>query len=159
MPEIILREARTDDFRWIVARHGAIYAEEYDWDSTFEALCARIVDDFAAHPDPRQRAWIAELDGERVGCVLSVVKDEWTAQLRLLLVEPSARGKGAGAALVGECIRFARDQGFSDLILWTNHVLVDARRVYERAGFQLIDEESHHSFGHDLIGQTWRLKL
>ena len=159
MSEIVLREARGDDFAWIVERHGAIYADEYNWDETFEALCARIVDDFIANPDPRQRAWIAELDGARAGCLISVAKDEFSAQLRLLLVEPLARGQGVGTALVEECIRFARDQGFTDLLLWTNHVLVDARRIYERAGFELIDEEPHHSFGFDLIGQTWRLPL
>lgn len=156
---MVLREPVAEDFAWIVERHGAIYAEEYAWDPTFEELCARIVDDFVAHPDPRQHAWIAELDGEPAGCVICVVKDEWTAQLRLLLVEPSARGKGVGSALVNECIRFAREGGFKELMLWTNDVLVDARRVYERAGFELIDEEPHHSFGHDLVGQTWRLRL
>jgi DNA-binding MarR family transcriptional regulator/N-acetylglutamate synthase-like GNAT family acetyltransferase len=156
----LLREPGPGDLGWMVGRNGAVYAAEYGWDQSYEALVARIVADFAQHHDPaRQRAWIAEVDGEPVGCVLCVRRDEDTAQLRILLVDPAARGLGIGARLVEECIRFARTAGYRSLVLWTNDVLVSARRVYEAAGFELVDEEAHHSFGHDLVGQMWRLDL
>jgi DNA-binding MarR family transcriptional regulator/N-acetylglutamate synthase-like GNAT family acetyltransferase len=156
----LLREPGPGDLGWMVGRNGAVYAAEYGWDQSYEALVARIVADFAQHHDPaRQRAWIAEVDGEPVGCVLCVRRDEDTAQLRILLVDPAARGLGIGARLVEECIRFARTAGYRSLVLWTNDVLVSARRLYEAAGFELVDEEAHHSFGHDLVGQMWRLDL
>jgi DNA-binding MarR family transcriptional regulator/N-acetylglutamate synthase-like GNAT family acetyltransferase len=152
----VLRPPAPGDFGWVVHRHGALYAEEYGWDETFEALVARIVADFIDHRDPkREAAWIAEVDGERVGCVFCVKKEDTIAQLRILLVEPSARGMGIGSRLIEECLRFARRAGYEQIMLWTNDVLVDARRLYERAGFELREEESHHSFGHALVGQMW----
>ncbi|MBW3663423.1 MAG: GNAT family N-acetyltransferase [Actinobacteria bacterium] len=155
-----IRPARRDDHDWVVARHGAIYRAEYGWNADFEALVGRIIADHAATHDPdREAGWIAEVDGERVGCVFCVAKDDTTAQLRILLVEPSARGLGIGSLLVDQCIRFARDAGYSAITLWTNDVLVSARRIYERVGFELVEEEPHHSFGHDLVGQYWRLEL
>ena len=140
--------------------HGEVYAEEFGWDGSFEALVARIVTDFAADHDPvREAAWIAELDGERVGCVFCVAKDATTAQLRILLVHPDGRGLGIGARLVDECIGFARRAGYERIVLWTNDPLVAARHVYVEAGFTLTDESPHHSFGHDLVGQTYELEL
>jgi DNA-binding MarR family transcriptional regulator/GNAT superfamily N-acetyltransferase len=152
----LLRSPGPGDFGWIVHRHGALYAEEYGWDETFEALVARIVADYLEHRDPqREAAWIAEVDGEPVGCVLCTKEEAKVARLRLLLVEPRARGMGIAARLVEECMRFARRAGYERIMLWTNDVLEDARRIYERAGFELVEEESHHSFGHDLVGQNW----
>jgi DNA-binding MarR family transcriptional regulator/N-acetylglutamate synthase-like GNAT family acetyltransferase len=156
----LLREPGPGDLGWMVQRNAAVYAAEYGWDQSYEVLVARIVADFGQHRDPaRERAWIAELDGEPVGCVLCVRRDDETAQLRILLVDPAVRGLGIGARLVEECIRFARAAGYRSMVLWTNDVLVSARRIYEAAGFELTDEEPHHSFGHDLVGQTWRLDL
>jgi DNA-binding MarR family transcriptional regulator/GNAT superfamily N-acetyltransferase len=158
--ELALRAPEPGDLGWIVQANGALYAREYGWDATYEALVARIVADFAADHDPeRERAWIAAVDGRPAGCVLCVCKDDATARLRLLLVESWARGMGIGERLVGECIAFAREAGYSEIVLWTNDILVAARRIYERAGFILMDEERHHSFGHDLVGQNWRLEL
>jgi DNA-binding MarR family transcriptional regulator/GNAT superfamily N-acetyltransferase len=151
----LLRLPEPGDFGWIVHRHGALYSEEYGWDETFEALVARIVADYLEHRGQRDAAWIAEVDGEPGGCVLCTKKKEKVAQLRLLLVEPRVRGMGIGTRLVEECIRFARRAGYEQIMLWTNDVLDDARRIYERAGFELVEEESHHSFGHDLVGQNW----
>jgi DNA-binding MarR family transcriptional regulator/predicted N-acetyltransferase YhbS len=157
---IVLRAPQPGDYGWIVQRHGALYADEYGWDETFEALVARIVADYAEHHDPkREAAWIAEVDGEPVGCVLCVRKDDATAQLRLLLVDPRARGRGIGARLIDECLRFARRTGYERIVLWTNDVLHGARRLYERAGFELVESGAHHAFGHDLVEQTWARAL
>jgi DNA-binding MarR family transcriptional regulator/GNAT superfamily N-acetyltransferase len=158
---LVLRAPEPGDLGWVVERHGARYAAEYGWDATFEALVARIVAEFAERGDTkREAAWIAELDGERVGCVFCTAADTTdTAQLRLLLVEPSARGAGVGTRLVDECLRFAKRSGYSRITLWTNDVLVAARRIYERAGFVPDRREPHHSFGHDLVGEYWSRDL
>jgi DNA-binding MarR family transcriptional regulator/predicted GNAT family acetyltransferase len=153
---IVLREPVSGDFGWVVGRHGALYRAEYGWDESFEALVAHIVGDYIDNRDPRrERAWIADIDGRRVGCVFCMRKENDLAQLRILLVEPSARGMGIGSRLVEECLRFARRAGYRQMMLWTNDVLVSARRIYEGAGFRLVDEEKHHSFGQDLVGQNW----
>jgi DNA-binding MarR family transcriptional regulator/N-acetylglutamate synthase-like GNAT family acetyltransferase len=158
-PSYVLRPLVPGDFGWVIHRHGALYAAEYGWDATFEALVARVVADHVERQDARSDAWIAEVDGEPAGCVFCVQKSERVAQLRLLLVEPSARGMGIGARLVEECVRFARRTGYDEMVLWTNDVLSAARRIYQRAGFELTDEGRHHAFGHDLVEQNWRLKL
>jgi DNA-binding MarR family transcriptional regulator/predicted N-acetyltransferase YhbS len=158
---LVLRSPAPGDLGWVVERHGYRYAAEYGWDTTFEALVARIVADFAERTaTKREAAWIAELDGERVGCVFCTAADaKDTAQLRLLLVEPSARGAGVGTRLVDECLRFARRSGYRRITLWTNDVLLAARRIYERAGFRCDRREPHHSFGHDLVGECWSRDL
>lgn len=159
-PAPLIRPPRPGDLGWVVQRHGALYADEYGWDETFEGLVAEIVAEFAREHDPkRETCWIAELDGENVASVFCVKKADQVAQLRLLLVEPRARGLGLGRRLVEECIRFARQARYRRLMLWTNDVLVAARRVYEATGFRLVEEERHHSFGHDLVGQSWELEL
>ena len=141
--------------------HGEVYAEQFGWDTTFESLVAGITADFARTADDSgQAGWVAEARGERVGCILCVRGDQpGVAQLRLLLVTPDGRGLGVGTLLVGACVEFARTSGYEALTLWTNDVLVSARHLYERAGFVMVEEEKHHSFGHDLVAQTWRLDL
>jgi DNA-binding MarR family transcriptional regulator/GNAT superfamily N-acetyltransferase len=157
---VTLRAPTSGDYGWVVERHGVLYRTEYDWDETMEGLIATIVGAFAqGHDSERERAWIAELAGVRVGCVFCVRKSEEVAQLRLLLVEPAARGHGLGTRLVDACIDFARGAGYRELVLWTNDVLHAARGIYERAGFRLVEEGRHHSFGQDLVEQTWSLEL
>jgi DNA-binding MarR family transcriptional regulator/GNAT superfamily N-acetyltransferase len=157
---VALRDARTGDYGWIVERHGVLYTEEYGWDETFEGLVAEIVGGFArSHDAARERAFVAELDGRRAGCVLCVRENDETARLRLLLVEPWARGHGLGSRLVDECVSFAREADYQRIVLWTNDVLAAARRIYERAGFTLVEEGRHHAFGQDLVEQTWSLDL
>jgi GNAT superfamily N-acetyltransferase len=148
------------DLGWVVMAHGELYAAEFGWNTEFEALVARIVADYAADHDPeREAAWIAELGGRRVGCVFVVAKDSATAQLRILLVDPAARGHHLGRRLVGECLVFARRAGYRRMMLWTNEPLAAARRIYLEAGFSLVREEPHHSFGVDLTGQYYELDL
>jgi GNAT superfamily N-acetyltransferase len=158
---VIRRLGQPGDLGWVVMAHGELYWREFGWDTSFEALVARIVADFAEQPDPaRQAAWIAEKDGRRVGCVFCVPAengDADTAQLRILLVDPDARGHHLGARLVDECLTFAQGAGYQGMKLWTNDPLVAARRVYLSRGFTLVDEEPHHSFGVDLIGQVYEL--
>ncbi len=158
---LVLRGPEPGDLGWVVERHGARYAAEYGWNVDFEVLVARIVADFGAHRQGgTEAAWIAEIDGERVGCVFCTASDTaGTAQLRLLLVEPQARGAGVGARLVDECLRFARRAGYERITLWTNDVLTAARRVYQRAGFRLDRREPHASFGRDLVGEYWSRDL
>lgn len=156
----VLRNPEPGDFGWIVERHGAIYATEYGWDASFEGLVAEIVGAFARKHDPAAEAtFIADASGERAGSVLCVRKSARVAQLRLLLVDPKFRGLGLGGRLVDECVRFARRAGYRRMVLWTNDVLVDARRLYESAGFALEQEEKHESFGKHLVGQTWGMSL
>ena len=158
----ILRPHRPGDMGWVVHRQAVLYAREFGWDERYEALVSRIVADFIERFDPRrERCWIAERDGEVVGCVF-VVKNaqrEGVAQLRMLYVEPSARGLGIGRRLVRECTEFARRAGYKAIVLWTNSVLVSARRIYEAEGYQLVKEEPHNSFGHALVGQYWEMEL
>ena len=156
----VRRLGRPGDLGWVVMAHGEFYAREFGWDSRFEALVAKIVADYAAsRDDARQAAWIAERDGQRVGCVFCVAADERTAQLRILLVDPGARGNRLGARLVDECLGFAREAGYKRMKLWTSHPLAAARRIYLSRGFALTGEDPHHSFGADLIGQVYELDL
>jgi GNAT superfamily N-acetyltransferase len=151
---------QSGDLGWVIKEHGEVYAAEYGWDTSFEALVARIAADYAAGHDPaREAAWVAEVAGERAGCIFCVAADQATAKLRLLLTLPSARGFGIGTSLVRTCMDFARQAGYQRMRLWTNDVLVAARRIYLAHGFILVDEEPHHSFGADLIGQTYEARL
>ena len=156
----LLRSPQPGDMGWVVQRNAAVYTAEFGWDDSYEALVARIVADYADNRDPScEAAWIAEVDGAPAGCVFCVRENATTARLRLLLVEPWARGLGIGARLVEEVIRFARQAGYTGITLWTNDILTDARRIYQRAGFALDDENRHHSFGQDLTGQNWSRRL
>jgi GNAT superfamily N-acetyltransferase len=153
---------RPGDLGWVIMAHGEVYAEEFGWDASFEALVARIVADYAAgHDSTREAAWIAELEGRRVGCIFCLADPacEGTALLRMLLVHPDGRGRDLGRGLLGTCLEFVRDAGYERMRLWTNHPLAAARRLYLERGFRLIAEEPHHSFGADLVGQTYELAL
>ena len=158
--QLTLRAHRPGDMGWVVQRHGEIYHQEYGWNEEFEVLVAQIAAEFVHKLDrARERCWIAEYDGRRVGCIFLVAKDDRTAKLRLLLVEPDARGLGVGRTLVAECVRFAREAGYSKIVLWTQDNLTAARRIYSSEGFVRTAEEPHRSFGHDLVGETWELEL
>ena len=158
--EISLREPRSGDYGWAIERHGVIYGTEFGWGTRFEGLIAELFGKFAMNHDPeREHCWIAELGGERVGCVFVVEREPKIAQLRCLLVEPKARGRGVGAALVNECISFARWAGYERMMLWTNKGLDSARKIYESVGFNLVDEQPHEDFGVPLVGQNWEMQL
>lgn len=160
VPDIQIRSHHPGDLGWIAGRNGAVYADEFGWGDGYEALCAEIVAEFDRHFDPTgERAFIAAVDGARAGCALLKRREIDQAQIRLVLVERWARGLGLGTRLVDECVRFARDTGYVSIMLWTNDVLTDARRIYEAAGFELTEQSRHHSFGHDLVGQVWSLRL
>jgi DNA-binding MarR family transcriptional regulator/N-acetylglutamate synthase-like GNAT family acetyltransferase len=157
---VTLRPHRVGDMGWVVQRHGELYAQEYGWNEEFEALVAEITVEFIRKLDAtRERCWIAEREGKRVGCIFLVGKDATTAKLRLLLVEPETRGLGVGRTLVSECVRYAREVGYHKIVLWTQENLAAARHLYHQAGFQKIAREPHHSFGHDLVAETWELQL
>ena len=158
--DVRLRQPEPGDYGWCIERHGVLYAAEYGWDQRFEGLVAELFGAFArSHNPERERCWIAEVGGERVGCVFVVEREREIAQLRCLLVEPKARGRGVGSALVEACIQFARDAGYAKMMLWTNSVLDSARKIYEGAGFTLVEEQEHQDFGPRLIGQNWELAL
>jgi GNAT superfamily N-acetyltransferase len=165
-PPILLRTHRSGDMGWVIERHGALYSAEYGWDERFEALVARIAADFIDHLEPEhERCWIAERDGQRLGCVFLVRDRDQpadappTARLRLLLVDPAGRGLGLGGTLVREVTTYARNAGYHKIVLWTNSVLDSARRIYEREGYQLMHEKPYTAFGKDLISQDWQLDL
>jgi GNAT superfamily N-acetyltransferase len=156
----MLRQHQPGDMGWVVHRHGILYAQEYGWDERFEALVGQIAAEFIQNFDPKcERCWIAERDGEVVGSVFLVKKDAEIAKLRLLLVEPTARGLGIGKRLVDECIRFAKQIGYKKITLWTQSNLTAARNIYENAGFQLLSQQKHKSFGKELVAETWDLNL
>lgn len=155
-----LRRLEPGDLGWVISRHGEIYATEFGWSSEFEHLVAEIAVSFARKHDPRlERAWIAVARGLRLGCIFLIRENDEVAKLRILLVDPMARGIGLGTLLVDKCIRFARESGYRRVALWTNDILDSARRIYEAAGFQLERSEPHRSFGKDLVGQYWALDL
>jgi len=157
---VILRDPAPGDIGWVVQQHGEIYAREYGWDSTFEALVAGIAGEFLLKFQPEwERCWIAELNGERVGAIFVVRKSASVAQLRLLILAPAARGLGLGGRLVDECIAFARRKGYKKMVLWTNSCLLAARGIYAKRGFQLTKTEPHESYGQQLVGETWEMKL
>jgi DNA-binding MarR family transcriptional regulator/GNAT superfamily N-acetyltransferase len=159
-PGFLLRSHRPGDIGWVVSRHGAIYAQEYGWDISFEALVAEITAQFIRSFDPsREHCWIAEIDGEPVGSIMLVDAGDRTAKLRLLLVEPCARGHGIGRRLVTECVRFAREADYRKITLWTQSILIEARAIYERCGFAKVAEKPHRDFGVDLVGETWEMEL
>jgi len=161
-PALTIRSHRIGDAGWAIELHARLYAQELGWSGEFEALVATLFARFATQHDPRtERFWVAELDGERVGCVFVVrsAQDPATAQLRCLLVDPKGRGLGLGQRLVDECLAFAKSAGYRRMVLWTNDVLVAARRLYEAAGFVLLEQSRHRSFGHELVGQTWAREL
>lgn len=159
-PDYELRQNRPGDMGWVVQRHGELYWKEYAWDEHFEALVAEIVARFIQHYDPkRERCWIAEQQGARVGCIFLVKETDEEAHLRLLLVEPTARTLGIGNRLVQECMQFSRAAGYRKITLWTNSVLKAARHIYQKQGFRMVHAEKHRSFGHNLTGETWELKL
>ncbi|HEX9654633.1 MAG TPA: helix-turn-helix domain-containing GNAT family N-acetyltransferase, partial [bacterium] len=156
----VLRSHQPGDIGWIIHRHGVLYSEEYGFDESFEALVADILARFIQQHDPkRERLWIAEQEGEGVGSIMIVDAGEKVAQLRILLVEPKSRGRGLGKRLIDECIDFSKRAGYKKIKLWTQSVLVEARHLYEQAGFELVEEKAHHSFGHDLVAQIWELPL
>jgi DNA-binding MarR family transcriptional regulator/GNAT superfamily N-acetyltransferase len=159
-PAYTLRPPRPGDMGWIVSRHAILYAQEYGWTDPFEGLCAQIVADFVNNFDARrERCWIAEAGGENAGCVMLVKDTDDAARLRLLLVEPSARGLGIGGRLVDECVEFARAAGYRKITLWTHSVLFAARHLYQQAGFQLVSSEPRHSWGQDVVSEIWDLPL
>ncbi len=159
-PTYILRPHQPGDMGWVVYRHGVLYAQQYGYDEHFEALVAEIAAKFIQNLDTkRERCWIAEKDGEIVGSVFLVKHTKTVAKLRLLLVEPSARGLGIGKRLVEECVRFARQAGYRQITLWTQSSLLAARGIYEKSGFHLVGQKKHHSWGHDLVAETWELVL
>lgn len=157
---VVLRPHRPGDIGWVISREASLYTEEYGWNIEFEAMVAQICADFLRNFQPgREFCWIAERGGERLGAIFLVRQDDEVAKLRLLHVESAARGRGVGRMLVERCVQQARDSGYRRLTLWTNSILTEARRIYERVGFQLVSEEAHHSFGVDLTGQYWELEL
>lgn len=159
-PPIVLRGLQVGDIGWVAHRQGILYAQEYGWDGTFEALVAEIAAQFVKNFDAEwEKAWIAESEGQVLGSVFLVKVSEQEAKLRLLYVEPEMRGTGLGRRLTQECIAFAKARGYQQLTLWTNDILHAARHIYQSAGFVLLSEEKHHSFGHDLVGQYWALDL
>jgi DNA-binding MarR family transcriptional regulator/N-acetylglutamate synthase-like GNAT family acetyltransferase len=159
-PSLVLRNHHPGDMGWIISAHGRLYAEEYGWDNSFEALVAQIASDFITHFKPdREVCWIAELDGKVVGSALIVEESSDTAKLRLVIVDPEARGHGIGVRLVEECMNSAKEYGYRHMSLWTNANLLAAINIYKKLGFTLVKEEAHHSFGKDLIGQNWSRPL
>jgi len=159
-PELMLREHRPGDLGWVVHRQAALYHQEYGWTIEFEAFLADIAAQFIRGFDPScERAWIAEIDGAMVGAVFVVRQDESVAKLRMLYVEPAARGLGVGRRLVAAAISFARERGYARMTLWTNDILTAARAIYVREGFSVVAEERHNNFGQDLVGENWDLDL